>query len=218
MEKFSGKYEATPVTGVSSASLGQKQEAVKWADNSKGGGMMLPWPAKKSTLSIDHQGKGRPWVTVQSIAAVPLKAALSSGYTIKKTIAPVERKNPDTWTRGDVMRVKLEIDARSDMTWVVVNDPIPSGAVILGSGLGQDSALLSKQGRQRGWAWEAYRERSFEALRVYYEFVPQGTWTVEYSVRLNNDGLFQMPGTRVEALYAPEMFGESPNRPVEIRK
>ncbi len=218
MEKFSGKYEATAVTGVSSASLGQKQEAINWADNSKGGSLMLPWPARKSTLSIDHQGKGGPWVTVQSIAAVPLKAPLSSGYTIKKTIVPVERRNPDTWTRGDVMRVKLEIGARSDMTWVVVNDPIPSGAVILGSGLGQDSALLSKQGRQRGWAWEAYRERSFEALRVYYEFVPQGTWTVEYSVRLNNDGLFQMPGTRVEALYAPEMFGESPNRPVEIGK
>ncbi len=72
------------------------------------------------------------------------------------------------------MRVKLEIDARSDMTWVVVSDPIPSGSAILGSGLGQDSALLSKQGNQRGWAWEAYRERSFEALRVYYEFVPKG--------------------------------------------
>ncbi len=116
------------------------------------------------------------------------------------------------------MRVRLEIDARTDMTWVVVSDPIPSGAAILGSGLGQDSALLSRQGRQRGWAWEAYRERSFEALRVYYEFVPRGKWTVEYSVRLNNDGMFRMPATRVEALYSPEMYGEIPNPPVEVRK
>ena len=116
------------------------------------------------------------------------------------------------------MRVKLEIDARSEMTWVVVSAPIPAGSSILGSGLGQDSRLLSKQGNQRGWAWEAYRERSFEALRVYYEFVPKGTWTVEYTVRLNNDGVFNLPETRVEALYAPEMFGEAPNRTIEIRK
>ncbi len=218
MDKFSRKYEAVPVSGTSSVSLAKKQETIAWGDKGKGGSVMLPWPDGKSTLKVDHRGKGRPWVTVQSIAAIPLKTPLSSGYTIKKTVTAVERKSPDAWTRGDVMRVRLEINAQSDMTWVVVSDPIPAGSAILGTGLGQDSRLLSKQGNQRGWAWEAYRERSFEALRVYYEFVPKGTWTVEYSIRLNNDGVFNMPETRVEALYAPEMFGEVPNRTVEIKK
>jgi hypothetical protein len=218
LQKFSRNYESTAVKGTSSIALGTKQSALSWADNTKGGSIMLPWPGTMSTLTIDHRGDGRPWASVQSLAAIPLKAPLASGYTIKKTITAVERKSPDAWTRGDVMRVRLEIDARSDMTWVVVSDPIPSGAAILGSGLGQDSALLSRQGIQRGWAWEAYRERSFEALRVYYEFVPRGKWTVEYSVRLNNDGMFRLPETRVEALYAPEMFGEIPNPPVEVRR
>jgi len=40
---------------------------------------------------------------------------------------------------------------------------------------------------------------------------------VEYTVRLNNEGTFLLPPTRVEALYAPEMFGEIPNAPVEVR-
>lgn len=218
LQKFSRKYESAVVKGASSITLGGKQGTVSWTDSAKGGSLVLPWPARKSTLTIDHSGEGRPWASVQSLAAVPLKGPLASGYTIKKTVTAVERRSPDAWTRGDVMRVRLEIDARADMTWVVVSDPIPSGAAILGSGLGQDSALLSRQGRQRGWAWEAYRERSFEALRVYYEFVPRGKWTVEYSVRLNNDGVFRLPETRVEALYAPEMFGEIPNPPVEVRK
>jgi len=30
-------------------------------------------------------------------------------------------------------------------------------------------------------------------------------------VRLNNPGTFNLPATRVEAMYAPEMFGEIPN-------
>ncbi|MHB8111285.1 MAG: alpha-2-macroglobulin family protein [Syntrophorhabdaceae bacterium] len=217
IDKFSRKYEATPVTGTSSVSLAQKQQTIGWGDTSSGGSVSFKWPQKKSQLRIDHRGKGKPWVTVQSIAAIPLKKSLASGYTVKKTISAIEKKSPDFWSRGDVMRVKLEINARSDMTWVVVSDPIPSGSAILGSGLGRDSALLSKQGSQRGWAAEAYRERSFEALRVYYEFVPRGEWTIEYSLRLGNDGLFNMPETRVEALYAPEMFGELPNKIIEIK-
>jgi alpha-2-macroglobulin len=35
-------------------------------------------------------------------------------------------------------------------------------------------------------------------------------------VRLNNVGEFAMPPTRVEAMYAPEMFGETPNAPVKV--
>ena len=46
----------------------------------------------------------------------------------------VEQAQPDRWTRGDVVRVRLDIDAQSDMTWVVVDDPIPAGASVLGTG------------------------------------------------------------------------------------
>jgi hypothetical protein len=114
------------------------------------------------------------------------------------------------------VRVKLELEAQSDMTWVVVNDPVPGGSSILGSGLGRDSQLLTQGEESRGWVWPAFEERSFEAYRAYYEFVPKGKWTVEYTVRLNNDGTFQLPPTRVEALYAPEMLGELPNKALRI--
>ena len=39
---------------------------------------------------------------------------------------------------------------------------------------------------------------------------------VEYSVRLNNPGTFALPPTRVEAMYAPESFGETPNASIEV--
>ena len=41
--------------------------------------------------------------------------------------------------------------------------------------------------------------------------MPKGRFSTEYTVRLNNPGTFQLPPTRVEAMYAPEMFGERPN-------
>jgi len=116
-----------------------------------------------------------------------------------------------------VARVHLELDAQSDMSWVVVDDPIPAGATVLGSGLGGQSALMHRDDRSTGWAWLAFEERRFEGYRAYYRFVPKGHWTLEYTVRLNNSGIFELPATRVEAMYAPEMLGELPNAEVTIQ-
>ena len=85
------------------------------------------------------------------------------------------------------------------------------------AGLGRDAASLTQGEKQQGWAWQAYVERSFEAYRAYYEFVPKGKFKVEYTVRLNNPGRFDLPATRVEALYAPEMLGEVPNATVTVK-
>jgi uncharacterized protein YfaS (alpha-2-macroglobulin family) len=41
--------------------------------------------------------------------------------------------------------------------------------------------------------------------------VPKGKWSLEYTMRLNQAGVFQLPGTRVEALYVSELFGELPH-------
>jgi uncharacterized protein YfaS (alpha-2-macroglobulin family) len=164
-----------------------------------------------------HEGKGRPWVTLQSLAAIPLKQSLFAGYQITRSVSPVEQKAKGRWSRGDVARVRLDLDAQSDMTWVVLSDPVPAGSQILGSGLGGDSKILARGEKRRGVVWPAFEERSFEAFRAYYRFVSKGKWSVEYSVRLNNPGEFQLPPTRVEAMYAPEMFGELPNDRVTVQ-
>jgi alpha-2-macroglobulin len=176
----------------------------------------LPWSAGKDALSVTHAGTGKPWLTIQSVAAVQLKAPFNAGYQVKKTITPVEEAVKGQTSRGDVLRITLEVTSSADMTWVALTDPIPGGATILGGGLGRDSEIATKNERKSGDAWPAFEERSFESFRAYYEYVPKGKFTLEYTVRLNNVGEFAMPPTRVEAMYAPEMFGESPNARVKV--
>jgi len=216
MEKFSKKFESDPVTGVTEESLGGRTEKTDWKLLTRGSTIPFEWPLNKADLVITHKGTGKPWATIQSLAAIPLKEPLSTGYKIARTITPVQQKSPGKWSRGDVARVHLKIDAQSDMTWVVVNDPVPAGSTILGSGLGRDSTMLTKKEKEKGWASEVFRERTFEGLKVYFDYVWKGKFTVEYTVRLNNAGTFNLPQTRVEALYSPEMFGEMPNRTMEI--
>jgi len=186
--------------------------------------MLLPWAGPASaggqTLSVTHQGSGKPWLSLQALAAVPLTAPVSAGYQIRRSISAVEQANAQlpagSYTRGDVLRVTLEVSASSDMSWVVVTDPVPGGASILGSGLGRDSLIATQGERANGAAWPAFEERSQEAYRSYYEFLPKGVTRMQYTVRLNNVGDFALPASRVEAMYAPEMFGAAPNARVRI--
>jgi hypothetical protein len=217
MEKFSKLFENTPVTGSSTVSLAGAGQTLNWADASQGNEFAFPWPQQPAALTLQMAGAGRPWATVRSTAAIPLREPLSTGFLIKKSITAVEQKERGLWRRGDILRIRLELEAQSDMTWIVVDDPIPAGAAILGSGLGRDSRLATRGEKQEGWVWPAFEERSFEAFRAYYEFVPKGNWAIEYTVRLNNEGTMHMPPTRVEAMYAPEMFGEIPNQPLQIQ-
>jgi uncharacterized protein YfaS (alpha-2-macroglobulin family) len=216
VEKFSRAFERVPVAGTTTASLAGATRRVDWTKTPKGDTLSLPWPPKGDDLALNHEGSGNPWVTVQARAAIPLKTAFGSGYKITKTLTPIEPRQPGRWSRGDLVRVRLTIEAQSDMTWVVVNDPIPAGASHIGTGLGGDSAIARQGEKREGWAWLAFEERAFEAYRAYFEYLPKGTITLEYTGRLNQSGRFQLPTTRVEALYSPEMFGELPNASLEV--
>ncbi len=248
LEKFSAKFEAVAVAGNTKASMSTGNAAVDWSKverikttdasgaahqstwfgapaapgNLRNNSMFLPWnkSAAKDTLNVSHLGPGKPWLTLQSVAAIALKEPFNAGYQITKTITPVEQANKalpaGSYTRGDVLRITLEVNASADMSWAVITDPVPGGATILGSGLGRDSEIATKDEKRSGAGWPAFEERSFESFRSYYQYLPKGIVKMEYTIRLNNVGEFSLPPSRVEAMYAPEMFGEAPNAKIRV--
>jgi hypothetical protein len=216
IERFARTFERVPVTGASTATLAGATLRHDWAGVPKGDTLRFPWPAERAEVAVDHAGTGNPWVTLLTTAAIPLARPLEAGYRIARRATPLEPRPDGRLHRGDLVRVRLEIEAQTDMTWVVVHDPVPAGASHLGTGLRRDSQLATQGEQRRGWAWPAFEERGFEAFRAYYEWVPKGTHVVEYTIRLNQPGRFALPTTRVEALYAPELFGELPNAVVEV--
>ena len=228
VEKFAHAFESVPVKGTTTASLATVSEKIDWAHDPKGGNLSLAWPPAQADLDIDHNGSGNPWVQIRARAAIPLKSPFSSGYRITRTLSAVDTNHGGGWRRGDIVRVHLKIEAQTDMTWVVVNDPLPAGASHLGTGLRRDSAIATASENIGGeninienlnsnnYYWPDFVERPFDAFRAYYQYIPKGTFEVEYTIRLNQAGVFQLPTTRVEALYEPEMLGELPNAPFEV--
>jgi uncharacterized protein YfaS (alpha-2-macroglobulin family) len=212
LDRFSAAFESVPVTGATAMTLGDAVKTEKFAGGSAVQSFTdrMPWPPARADLGLAHSGTGAPWVTISSIAAIPLKQPLSSGYAITRTITPAQQKTAGQWSVGDVARVHLTLNAQSDMTWVAVSDPIPSGATILGRGFGTDSTIATRTERSDDETQPVHEERGNSDYRAFYRYLPKGVVNVEYSVRLNNAGQFELPGTRTEAMYAPEMFGELP--------
>jgi uncharacterized protein YfaS (alpha-2-macroglobulin family) len=215
---FAARFEAVPVSGTTTASLAGATRT----DTTARALLQLPWPegaAKTSsgkdagTLRISHEGTGAPWATVQSVAAIPLVKPLVAGYRVTREVTVEQATRPGKLTRGDVLRITLRIEAAQDMAWVAISDPVPTGGLVLGGTARSSASLGSTSVADNAPTWV---ERGQGWWRGYFNWLPAGKHTVEYRVRLNSAGRFQLPATRVEAMYAPDVFGATPNRALEV--
>ncbi len=221
LRKFSQRFEHEAVTGITSASLGERApEQFHW-DAASAVPLNLPWKVGKGELSLSHQGTGKPWATVLLSAAVPGKAQ-ENGYRVRRSVRALAQKVPGQWSRGDLLRVRLDVEAGQSMSWVALSDPLPGGASILGnterdSQIAQAGENVSDKSGDLNHAWPVSTERGLGYFRAYYAVLPKGRSWFEYTLRLNNSGEFFLPPTRIEAMYAPEIFGQTPNAALVVK-
>ena len=214
VRKFASVYPATAIAGTTTARLGNQSLSRNWPQATDAP-LSLRLPAARTPLALSQSGGAGPWATVTVRAAVPLKQPLFAGYKLEKSVSVIERKVPGRLTRGDVLRIRITVDATAERNWVVVSDPVPPGATIVG-GLGGQSALLADAASGGDGVQPSYVERGRDAWRGYFAWVPRGRFTVEYAVRLNGVGRFALPPTRVEALYAPDIRAAVPNSRIAV--
>lgn len=213
LKKFASTQEKEKVAGITNTKLVEMLRTTEWKDAAKEEHNLEFSLAsnKEQNLQIKHNGSGKPWASIQVKAAVPLKKDWDNGISIRKTIQNIEKKNLlGGYSVGDIVRVKIQWELSAPRTWVVIDDAIPAGSTILGSGLGSDSQAAI-EGEIQADYWATYQERSFSGFKSYYEYLPAGKYSLEYTFRLNTQGKFELPPTRAEAMYSPDIFGETPN-------
>ncbi len=119
---------------------------------------------------------------------------------------------------GQQVRVQLTIVVPNDLTYVVVEDPIPAGAEALNpalqtTGLGFDPTIRpGEEGTPYGyWGWWFFNEVQFEDEKVVFtsNFLPAGSYQYTYYLQAAIPGDFQvMPAVAFEEFF-PEVFGRS---------
>lgn len=212
--KFAGVYPAEAVAGVTTATLGATTLTRSWPLAEPSRFISLPLPAGRTPLALSQSGGAGPWAMISVSAAVPLSKPLNAGYKMTKTVSVVQARKAGVLTRGDVLKVSITVDASAERNWVVVSDPVPAGATIIGDQGGQSSLLAQVTGD--AGVTPSYVERGGATWRGYFAWVPRGSFTVSYTVRLNGAGRFNLPPSRVEAMYSPASRAALPNAPVTV--
>src|SRR5690606_13221559 len=200
LARYGQAFEAEAAQGDVVAALEGKQLRLPLEPTGDEAVAHFSWPTGQAQMSFTHAGQGRAWVSLRAQAPVRGDEPESIGYQLTRAVVPVQRKHADHWSPGDIYRVELTVRARDSGRWVVVDDPIPAGASILGSGLGRDAAARSDARGEGAVYPPTYVERTASAYRAYFEYFPAGSVKLVYTVRLNAAGSFGLPPTRVEAL------------------
>jgi uncharacterized protein YfaS (alpha-2-macroglobulin family) len=212
--KFASIYPAEAIAGTTMLAYGPRQISKAWPLALDQRTASFPLLATPIPLRLAQSGGAGPWATVSVSAAVPLTRPLAAGYRMTRQVSVVQARTPGRLTRGDVLKVTIAVEASAERNWVVVNDPIPAGATIIGDLGGQSSMLQAGTGGEG--VQPAYVERGRDAWRGYFAWVPRGRFTVSYTLRLNGAGRFSLPPSRVEAMYSPAIRAAVPNAPVVV--
>ncbi len=215
--RFAALYPATAISGTTTAMLGDVSRTQGWPMALGAAPLVLPAPFQPTPLWLSQSSGGGPWAVVSVKAAVPLLQPLFNGYKMEKSVSIVSQKIKGWLTRGDVIKVRITVDASAERNWIVVNDPVPPGATIIGTLGGQSTILAAATAGGGEGVQPDYVERGRDGWRGYFQWVPAGRFVVEYAMRLNGTGRFTLPPTRVEALYSPEIRAQVPNRGIEVR-
>ncbi len=233
VRRFATLYPAEAIAGTTSLHAGQPYRLQILAALGRPAPGELPASARAGPAPPVAIGRRGPWASVSVSAAVPLTKPLNAGYRMARKVDVVQARTKGVLTRGDVVKVTITVEATAERNWVVIDDPIPAGGTIIGD-LGGQSKILADQGSNGGgfdfvaqdgegklWNVEvgaqlAYVERGNDSWRAFFSWLPKGKLTVSYLVRLNGAGRFNLPPSRVEAMYSPAIRAQLPNAPMTV--
>ncbi|GIK65369.1 MAG: hypothetical protein BroJett018_31630 [Chloroflexota bacterium] len=180
---------------------------------------LLTDEANRLTL-IKDEGPGNLYYTAQlrTFLDVPSVEPASRGIIIERRYyrANDPDKTPITSAHvGEEIVVELTIIAPRNLHYVVIEDPIPAGSdavdpnLLTTSILSDGPELERDDPLSRGWGWWWFSQTEFrdEKVVMYATYLPPGTYTYSYTLRMGLAGEYNViPPTGFE-FYFPEVYG-----------
>lgn len=180
-------------------------------------------------LVIERQpGPGRLYYTAQLRYYLPAEQvqAADHGIVLERSFAPFE--SPQTFVEeaqvGDLIQVRLTLNAPTDLYYVVVESPLPAGfegvdvSLKTTSVVGSAPTLVNQSieeetgwFRRYGWGWWAFShtEMRDEKVTLFATYLPRGTYEYTYLMRAGVAGEFRVMPAVAYQMYFPDVFGRS---------
>lgn len=181
-------------------------------------------PGKTIPLKIKKTGKGKLYYqTRMTYAPEQELPPRDEGFSMVKDITTLDGKPLDSIKAGMLAVVSLQVILPQERLFVVLEDPLPAGFEAVNPTFLTESEEhqrqleeLSEKGRRRWWQGFNHIEMHDDRVLLFADSLKPGIHTHRYLVRALTHGTFYVPGTKIQEMYAPEVFGRSGELTVKI--
>lgn len=220
---YVGVFEKVVPNFTVTAKLGTQEvlkETFKGRDlKVRGKTMPLDDKLAKVPLQLDKQGEGRLYYQTRMTYAPadPNAKARDEGLAVFKSLSvPADGKRPQEFKAGETYKVSLTVVSPHDRRFVVVNDAVPAGFEVVQTTFETESDSVRSMLKNSWWDF-SHIENYDDRVLLFADWFGAGEHSYEYLVRAMHKGTYQMPGTKAEDMYHPEVFGTTAPRTVVIR-
>jgi uncharacterized protein YfaS (alpha-2-macroglobulin family) len=120
-------------------------------------------------------------------------------------------------SQGDQIRVKLTFTVPRDMAYVLIEDPYPSGCEATERGTVDEDVNGSDYHYGFSSLDVANVDVRDERIAFFVRKISAGTHTISYHLRAQTPGTYHVLPAQLQAMYDPEVRGESAENRVEVR-
>ena len=143
------------------------------------------------------------------------------GFSVVKTVEPLTGTAADTLAPGSLMKVTITVASSQYRHFVVVDDPVPAGCEIVNTSFQTTASDLDEHEGEHNDEWyeRAFHhvERYDDHVLLFADYFTAGPHSYTYLIQVTRSGSYQMPATRAEGMYEPEVFGQTASKIVVVR-
>jgi uncharacterized protein YfaS (alpha-2-macroglobulin family) len=180
---------------------------------------------KELPLAVRKDGDGTLYYTARMTYAPGQKLeARDEGISVLKHLESLDGKSVQTVKAGSLVVVAVDVVMPQEGLFIVVDDPLPAGfEAVNPSFLTESEEQLRKldkidEGDERWWEGFHHVEMRDDRVLLFADSLTAGLHTHRYLARALTFGTFLAPGTKVEEMYSPEVFGRGAEQTVAIEK
>ncbi len=149
--------------------------------------------------------------------------ARDEGIAVLKRIESLDGKPLAAISPGALVVIIVEVAVPRECLFVVVDDPLPAGLEGVNPDFLTESAesqrILDAEdqaGTEPWWRGFNHFEIYDDRVLLFADSLPAGIHSHRYLARAVSSGRFVTPGTSAGEMYAPEVFGRSPETTVQV--
>jgi uncharacterized protein YfaS (alpha-2-macroglobulin family) len=184
-------------------------------------------------ITVRREGEGTLYYTARLTYAPDIASltALDNGFRIDRryeVLTDGRAAAPtSSFKAGDLIRVTVSLDLPKERRYVAVTDPLPAGFETVDTWFATTAADVAKieadaNADDLDWraVWERgtfdHIERRDDRVLLFATRLSEGHHEFSYVVRATTAGTFEVPPVTAEEMYAPEVFGRSATRRVQV--